>query len=43
LAIWIRSSNLLRESEIFLRIATSTGSFAFSSRRLPSSSKNSSL
>jgi len=36
LAIWIRSSNSLRDSEIFFRIATSLGSFGFSSSRLPS-------
>jgi len=43
LAIWMRSSNWFRESEIFFRIATSIGSSGFSSSRLPSSSKNSSL
>ena len=42
-AIWKRSSNLLHDSNIFFRIATSKGSLDFSSSRLPSSSKNSSL
>jgi uncharacterized membrane protein len=38
-AIWIRSSNMLRASENFFRVATSLGFEGTSSSMLPSSSK----